>query len=234
MDENKFENLLEGMTDLNNYKREWHMKHWWQVFCKRNSLPAEFETGTYFLLQKFYLLPQGQRHYHTLNGHIYSALNSFYEYINETGERLDYREEIEYSIWFHDILLKPGDKSAEAESAGLANLLAYYSDLDRDIIESCIMATKTSLPPINAKGLLKSDRIVADVDLVGLSDWDTFTKNGELIRLEYNFVPDDVFYPKRKEFMNQFLERKYIYHLPYFKEKYEKGAQENITRFVNS
>lgn len=52
------------------------------------------------------------------------------------------------------------------------------------------------------------------------------------IRTEYHWVPDEVFWPKRAEFLRTMMNRKRIYATDFFATKYEAAARENLARSI--
>jgi Uncharacterized protein conserved in bacteria len=55
--------------------------------------------------------------------------------------------------------------------------------------------------------------------------YDDFEHN---VRQEYRMVPGFIYRKKRKELLQTFLARDYLYHLGYFQDKYEQTARKNI------
>ena len=77
-------------------------------------------------------------------------------------------------------------------------------------------------------------RLMVDIDLASLgTPPEIFDQNTANIRKEYSHVSDDHFRRGRAQFFKKMLEnRPSIYLTPYFRERYEAQAQENIAKTI--
>jgi predicted metal-dependent HD superfamily phosphohydrolase len=133
------------------------------------------------------------------------------------------------AIWFHDSIFDPKSKENEINSA---DFTAYelqklnYSEIDLKIICELILCT-IDHRPMKDTVLFK---LFLDLDLAIFGkEEDEYYKYSKNIRLEYNFVPDQIYYEKRKNLLNKFLNKDQIFYTTYFQEKYESQARKNIT-----
>jgi predicted metal-dependent HD superfamily phosphohydrolase len=230
MDNKDFEDVLDDATSFFRHQR---LKDRWYNFCSQYELPHEWATGVYYLIQKFYQLPLGYRHYHTLHGHIYDCLVEMDKFRELNPDFTRYWFEVEFAIWFHDIFYVPGSERNEAESAGLAESLVFGQNFSGERIEHLIIATKTSLPPRNYIHEGEPELLICDIDLVGMGgSWKQFYQNGELVRKEFKDIPLNLFTEGRRKFFEHLYERGYVYRLPYFRERYERNARGNIKAYL--
>ena len=78
-------------------------------------------------------------------------------------------------------------------------------------------------------------QLIQDLDLNTLGSTNTeYNKYANQIRLEYKQFSDAVFYQERIKILNTFLNRKYIFNIKYFRDKYEYIARDNITKEISN
>jgi predicted metal-dependent HD superfamily phosphohydrolase len=140
---------------------------------------------------------------------------------------------VEIAIWFHDaeyfVHAPPGKN--EVLSAMLASNSLTYLGFDSPFckeVEQVIHATVHD-------GVVSSDEeaFMTDVDLSALGgSYEDVRKDGRQIRAEYAHLRDVEFYAGRAAFLKQLLQREHLYHLPWFRERFEARARENILRSI--
>jgi len=140
---------------------------------------------------------------------------------------------VEIAIWFHDaeyfVHAPPGKN--EVLSAMLASNSLIYLGFDSPFckeVEQVIHATVHD-------GVVSSDEaaLMTDIDLSGFGGTpEEVHRNDDLIRLEYAHMPDAEFNAGRAAFLRQLLQREHLYHLPWFQERFEARARENILRSI--
>ena len=166
------------------------------------------------------------RFYHT-DKHIDAMLGHF-DAVAHLAER---PTELELAIWFHDAIYKALSKTNELDSAVWAKEFALSNGYDQegaDRVYDLIMATLHN-------GVVKGgdQKLIVDIDLTILGApnnvYDEFEQN---VRKEYKRVPSFIYRRKRKELLKSFLNNDSIYHLDYFKNKYESVARDNINRAI--
>lgn len=182
------------------------------------------------------LYTQPHRHYHNLE-HINKCLAEL-ENIKNIGLSSNsyFFEGLTEAIWFHDAIYNPFSKFNEEESAALYRNYVkslYNSITDQELLVSrAILSTKSHHLFRNINISCESELfigILLDIDLSSLGkDYDEFCVNGENIRKEFYFVPEETFYKNRIKFFENMLARERIYYTPFFFEKYEISARHNI------
>ena len=166
------------------------------------------------------------RFYHT-NKHIEAMLHHF----DAVKNLAEHPAELELAIWFHDAVYKAFSKTNELDSAVWAKEFALSNGYDQEGAKrlfNLVMATQH-----NGEVQGSDQKLIVDIDLSILGAtakiYDEFEKN---VRKEYKWVPMFIYRRKRKALLQSFLNAPSIYHLPYFKDKYENAARLNISRAI--
>lgn len=167
---------------------------------------------------------EAQRAYHNLV-HIEACLLEF------DSVRADLRDPdaVEFALWFHDAIYDPKAADNEEQSAALAVEVAAYAGLPesfRETVHAFILASKRHVPSghVDCPWLLD-----IDLSILGRPDAE-FDQYEAGIRLEYSWVPADVFAVKRAEILEGFLKRESIYLTRVIRERYESSARKNLAR----
>jgi len=186
-----------------------------KAICDRHGIPAGVSTLVFEELLTRHSEPH--RAYHTLS-HLERMLKFFTEY-----EIPD--DEVEFAIWFHDVIYDPREKHNERKSADffLSKFDGYlWNEFSREV-ERLIIATD---PTIKNMGTNRENLII-DIDLCILGappeEYLEYAKN---VRKEYDFVPDDEFCKGRIEVLT-LLQEGGIFSSEHFKH-FEQQASENI------
>jgi predicted metal-dependent HD superfamily phosphohydrolase len=168
------------------------------------------------------------RYYHT-SEHISAMLRHF----DDAAELAHYPYEVELAIWFHDAIYKPFSSRNEVNSAHWAKtfLLEHgYDSAGAHRVYRLIMATYHQ-----GDVVANDEQLIVDIDLTILGSskpvYEAFERH---VRKEYRLVPSFIYRKKRKALLQSFLSRNYIYHLDYFRNKYEQVARENIKNALNN
>ena len=200
------------------------MKILWNQFTSfcSNSIQCK---KTFELLQNLY--SEKHRVYHNL-GHINFLLTLFQEF----EDKIEDKQEVFFSIWFHDAIYEPREKDNEKQSAKLAREELGKLFLPEDKIskiEKIILATeKHSAENMDADGKLFLD---FDLAILGAEDG-IYDEYKNAIRSEYSFVPEEIYRTERKRILQKFLERDFIYFTKTMREKFEEKARRNIEREI--
>lgn len=164
------------------------------------------------------------RKYHNLT-HLENMLSLYNLYKDE----LNHCDEIEYAIFYHDIIYKVTRKDNELESAKLAiKLLPEFAKIDTKLIFEMICATQTHehQEKMDINWLL-------DFDLQILAaPWEDYEVYYKQIRQEYKIYPNMLYNPGRKKALHHFLERDFIFQTDAFRAAYEAKARENIKKEI--
>ncbi|WP_444995220.1 HD domain-containing protein [Aliikangiella sp. IMCC44359] len=135
---------------------------------------------------------------------------------------------MQWSTWFHDIIYQPGSSHNEEKSAALAKKIMCTLNIPQNEINQTIhmiLATKAHHSNSNDQALLLF--LDTDMSILGANK-DNYQKYIKAIRIEHQHIPDLIFYPARKRFLNKTLERENIFLTQYFRDKYEDNARGNI------
>ena len=166
------------------------------------------------------------RHYHNLT-HL-DEMITLYEIHNS---QLQFRDEVLYSIFYHDYVYKVTRKDNELKSAEHALLiLPLNATLNKQLVFDIICATQLHQHNEN-----EDTNWLIDFDLKILSkDWDDYKIYCNQIRKEYKIYPNILYKPGRKKALQHFLENPFIYQTEVFKTKYEVKARENIRKEIST
>lgn len=173
------------------------------------------------------------RYYHTLE-HVVSMLDDF-KAVSRLARDAD---AIRFAIWYHDVIYdvenSPLRESNEERSASLAleDLVKLSISTER-IVDVCRMIRLTSHQEMSEK-LSFDEQLFLDLDLAVLGkDRDIFNAYQAGIRYEYRSVEDDIYIPARRKILSIFFEREPLYLTPFFRERYEDSAKQNLARILN-
>ncbi len=163
---------------------------------------------------------QPHRSYHNLN-----HLNHLFQELDSCGS---ISNEMQWAVWYHDYVYKPGSKTNEKRSAKKAELIMFklgipQSNIDKVI--SLIMATENHQFSVNDSDI--QFFLDADMAILG-SDRLTYLEYCKAIRQEYSTIPDFLFNRGRKKFLSNILKQRSIFLSSFFRDKYEQDARINI------
>lgn len=166
------------------------------------------------------------RAYHTLD-HIAACL----EWFEECRHLAEYPDEVALGIWFHDAIYDPRSKTNELQSAALACELLKRSGVPHDVIrrvDSLIMATAHGTLPLTL-----DEQLLVDIDFSILgADPETFDAYCRGIRIEYSFVPAELYRAARSQILREFLERDYLFATRFFQMRLGAKARLNLSRAI--
>ena len=153
-------------------------------------------------------------------------------HLDDVRRRLRRPDEVEAAVWFHDVIYDPHAADNEERSADLADRLLGPAGVPTEYlaeIRRLVLATghRGSPDPQDDASA------ITDIDLTILgAARDRFDEYEADIRREYAFVPDDQFRRRRREILESFMARPAIYATPWFRERYEARARENLGRSI--
>lgn len=134
-----------------------------------------------------------------------------------------------FAIFFHDIVYNPKLKDNEDKSNDVWILFSNsnkYSDTVKDAVSNMIWATKNHMKTNDF-----ITNLFLDLDLAVLgSDLDDFNKYERNIRLEYDFVPADIYIVERSKIMKSLIKE---YYTDLMEEKFGKKRTENLLGYIN-
>jgi len=157
------------------------------------------------------------RYYHTLSHleNIYNELKPF-----------SLTPEIEFSIFYHDIVYDIQKKDNEEKSALFAKKHLIKIDIPDKIItniQRLIIETKSHKSTSSENTLF----LDADLSILG-SNQEIYKAYIQNIRKEYLIYSDKEYKKGRKEVLKKFLKKDRLYLSEHFYNLYEKNARENI------
>jgi predicted metal-dependent HD superfamily phosphohydrolase len=168
------------------------------------------------------------RAYHNLT-HIRNCLEEF----EKARHLAAVPDSIEMAIWFHDAVYNPRAKDNEERSAELALSVAREAKLPAAFsqrVADLILATRHAAPPPDPDAALLVD---VDLSILGQPS-ERFDDYERQIRQEYDWVEAAAFAAGRGAILKSFLERAAIFSTPFFRDKYERQARENLKRSIES
>lgn len=190
--------------------------------------------GSKEILRKLILAySEPHRGYHTLE-HIVSMLDEFEDVsIFATDSNA-----VQFAIWYHDVIYDVKHdllrESNEERSALLALEDLRKLGIPTKRVESACQMIRATSHQGGVKVLSQDEQFLLDLDLAILGkDRDTFRRYNSGIRYEYSSVPDDIYEPERTKILSMFFEREPLYLTPFFREKYEDSAKQNLARTLN-
>ena len=135
------------------------------------------------------------------------------------------------ALWFHDAIYDTSRRDNEERSAQWARKSALSAGLSPERAEriaGLVLATKHDAVPLGSDaGLL------VDIDLAILgSETARFEAYEMQIREEYAWVRESVYRQARRQILEGFLNREWIYSTAFFRAEHEARARENLSRSV--
>ncbi|MCJ8153062.1 hypothetical protein MKJ01_04690 [Chryseobacterium sp. SSA4.19] len=162
------------------------------------------------------------RYYHTLE-----HLDLMFSELDPVKDKIENFIGISFSVFYHDIIYDATSKSNEEKSAEFAKLRLQQLNIDQNTIAEIsgqILATK-----LHQRSDNKDTNYLLDADLSILGkDPETYSDYTQKIRKEYSIYPDLLYKPGRKKVLKHFLALEHIFKTPYFADRYEIQARENI------
>lgn len=133
------------------------------------------------------------------------------------------------SVFYHDIVYSATSTSNEEKSAELAVKRLRGLQLSENNIlqvKEQILATKRHQLSVDDDTNYLLD---ADLSVLG-QEWNVYLQYTKQIRQEYAIYPDLLYKPGRKKVLKHFLAFDVIFKTPYFIDKYEACARENLEK----
>jgi predicted metal-dependent HD superfamily phosphohydrolase len=166
------------------------------------------------------------RHYHTL-GHLEACLKEF----DQVRHLAQHPGEVEFALWFHDVVYRTWRPDNEARSAALAAEIMGRGGAESDMIErvsAAIMATRHQGKEPNGDAALVVD---IDLSILGQPE-DVYQEFERNVRREYWWVPRRRYVAGRCAILESFLKRPSIYGYSEFQRRYEVAARVNLAAAI--
>lgn len=186
----------------------------WAALGARDGGPVQAE-----LLARY---AEPHRAYHSRQ-HLHECLALFAEFASLAV----HPAEVEVALWFHDAVYDVHRHDNEAQSADWARsaLLAAGAPADAaGRVAALVLATRHSMAPATP-----DEQLLVDIDLAILGAAPArFAEYEAQIRVEYAFVPQEVFNEKRGAILASFLARPQLYGTPALRARLEASARANL------
>lgn len=173
-----------------------------------------------FLLNRY---SEKHRYYHNLN-----HVNALLVWAEDLKSNISDYNCVGLAIWYHDAIYDPQKNDNEIESAKLAvrHLSGFGLSKNRiQKVERMILATQKH----DAATLDTDGKLFLDLDLSILGAGAGIYKDySRAVRLEYSFVPEDLYRESRKKILENFLRREFIYFSGALRARLEAAARLNI------
>lgn len=178
--------------------------------------------ATWDALVRHYSEPH--RAYHNLS-HVMALLHQ----VDAERAHIRQREVVELAIWFHDVIYDTRAKDNEQRSAAWARHAMQAMRIDLDLsaaVEQCILATSTheiTAPQVADLPLF----LDLDLAILGAPE-EQYRRYGQLIRAEYDWVPEHAYRSGRAAILRRFLARPALFFTPPMAARFEFRARQNI------
>lgn len=198
------------------------LQHSWQHVCRACGIAS----GAELLSQLLAAYQQPQRKYHTLQ-HLQECLTRF-----EPVRGLAHQPgEVELALWFHDAVYEVRGQDNELKSAQWAQSVVMNAGATAavaDRVFALVMVTRHDALPASA-----DEQLLVDVDLsiLGAAP-ERFDEYERQVQAEYAWVPGWMFRRKRREILERFLARPFIFNTLHFRAMLETQARENLRRSI--
>lgn len=158
------------------------------------------------------------RAFHTVN-HL--------QYIFNELHTVECTDSMNFSVWYHDIIYKPGSNKNKKNSAIYATAALNHLSVPKNIqhnVKIMIEATQLHHSEDNQTQLF----LDADMAILGSSSAQ-YSQYLKALKREFNSIPKVLYNRGRKRFIMQTLSAEKIFNSDYFGQRYEQQARENLT-----
>jgi predicted metal-dependent HD superfamily phosphohydrolase len=167
---------------------------------------------------------QKHRHYHNLS-HIASLMRLSERF----EEELDQPNVLRLAILYHDIIYRPPLKNNEERSARYAEKELAQLGLDTESIALVAQYIRATTAHECTEDAPKDLAWFLDFDLAILASTQSiYLEYARNIRKEYWFIPGPAYRKGRRQILEAFLNRPFIYFTEEFREQKEEAARSNI------
>jgi predicted metal-dependent HD superfamily phosphohydrolase len=196
----------------------------WTCVWSSLGLRAAEDDPLYLRLVAAYSEPH--RKYHTLQ-HLSECLR----WLDSVPDLAEHPGEVEIALWFHDAVYafeRQDNEERSAEWARSALLERGVAAVVADRVFGLVMATRHATAPDSM-----DDRLLVDVDLAILGAApERFEEYEGQIRAEYSWVPEELFRQKRRQVLEGFLARPFVYGTEFFRDLLEEPARRNLQQSI--
>lgn len=176
------------------------------------------------------------RHYHNFH-HILYGLDHFEIMPDLVDGVRNLLLALKLAWIYHDVFNDPASHKGENElrSADIATKAMTNAGGGPSLVSSVHNLIVVTVHDHSDPPETLAEQVIVDIDLISFADaWTAFKADGQRIREEYRgVVPDDaVFWQKRAEVLQGFLDRPHIYYTDICRTLFEKQARENLERAI--
>jgi predicted metal-dependent HD superfamily phosphohydrolase len=168
--------------------------------------------------------------------HSWHHVEALLRWMNSGEFSLHHPDAVHCAILFHDAIYDPLRKDNEELSAQLAEeeLKPYLAPEQAACAAMMIRATTTHQMVDGLDAAQNADLahfLDMDLSILG-ADQQVFDMYETNVRAEYSVYPDDIFWPGRAEFLENFLKRDRLYFSEWGYDRFEAKARENLSRSI--
>lgn len=174
---------------------------------------------------------EGWRRYHTLF-HIKRTLDEF----DKVRDKIKNPSLVEFAIFLHDLIYRPGAKDNETQSAAVAKGWLLFMGADQKTVRRVVrLISVATRHPKSAKARLSSDeKFMSDLDLYGFSlSWDSVLGSSMDVRREFSSYSDEEFRKGHDKFIMNLMHHR-IYLTEHYYSLYEKNARRNMSLILKN
>jgi predicted metal-dependent HD superfamily phosphohydrolase len=168
------------------------------------------------------------RHYHTMQ-HLWDMHILLNEY---------YKGEIPFTtliaMYYHDFEYNTLRNDNEKRSAYHAEAILKSWNADPALVQQVSgMIQATARHESNKEDVETSIFLDADMAVLGFDSW-LYKEYTKQVRAEFNAYPDCMFNRGRRKFLQEVLQREYIFSTPFFRSQFEEQARINLQNELKS
>lgn len=163
-------------------------------------------------------------------------LSIYKKYCDKDKNYVKPNENLRLAIFLHDYVydVSPKDTAPERNETNSATVVLEWDKL-RLLNISISAITVYNLIKATAHNeqcddLTNEEKLIADLDLSILGT--TYNTYAKAIREEYAVYSDEEYKKGRLAFLSSLLEKKHIFHLNFFRNRFEKQARKNISQEI--
>jgi predicted metal-dependent HD superfamily phosphohydrolase len=134
---------------------------------------------------------------------------------------------VEWAIWYHDAVYRPGKRDNERRSAALARVTLEQLGLERLAPRVVQLVEATATHEAGSEDAAARLFLDADMAILG-AEPATYARYTLAIRREHRDIPAFLFARGRRAFLRDVLARPSIFTTEHFRRRYERQARENV------
>ncbi|HYD59242.1 MAG TPA: N-methyl-D-aspartate receptor NMDAR2C subunit [Noviherbaspirillum sp.] len=194
----------------------------WQALMTHLGADRAAADSAWDAIVRHYSEPQ--RAYHNLS-HVMALLRL----ADTERQHINRPEVVELAIWFHDVIYDTRAHDNELRSSNWAAHAMRTMRIDSHLIapvERCILATQRH--EVSSPGVADLP-LFLDIDLaiLGAAE-EAYHRYAQMIRAEYDWVPDEVYRAGRAQVLQRFLDRPVLYFTAPMAARFDARARQNI------